>query len=42
MKGMIPLSAMALALSLSGTAIAQTPEQAQQMMSYLEKVKAAK
>lgn len=37
MEGIIQLSAMALALSISSAAIAQTPEQLQ-MMSDLEKV----
>ena len=39
MKGMIQLSAIALALSLSGTAIAQTPEQAQQMETAKQNIK---
>lgn len=39
MTGMIPLSALALALSLSGTAIAQTPEQAQQMETAKQNIK---
>ena len=39
MKGMIQLSAVALALSLSGTAIAQTPEQAQQMETAKQNIK---
>lgn len=37
MKGMVPLIAMAL--SLSGTAIAQTPEQAQQMEAAKQNIK---